>query len=241
MQDLSIQELELAILKAFSISGNSVNKYNLLGKPHMAGDLERFLKVEFSEDQRAEARVAFEELAQGEFIRPTLRDIMVPGDWYEITEKGRLALSHNALDELDEALRKIDPHLIDIRRGAWAALASNHPDSLRQAAHSGRELIDQMLKLGAPTEAVKAEPNFIPDATSRDAVTRRMRMKYLMSKHKGSVSNSDLAIAEKAEDLVIAIDDKLMGSAHARSVPQRTEIEDALTAAEIALRNILIG
>ncbi len=170
-----------------------------------------------------------------------MSDMMVPDDWLEITEKGRAALTRNALDELDEALVRIDPHLVEIRRGAWSALASNHPDSLRQAAHSGRELIDQTLKTGAPTADIKSQKDFVPDKSSKEGVTRRMRIRYLMAKHRGSVSDSDVEVAERAADLVGAIDNKLTATSHARSAPMKQEVGDALTSAEIALRNVLIS
>jgi len=51
-----------------------------------------------------------------------MSDLMIPDDWLCITEKGRQAIERNALDELDEALIKIDAHLVEIRRGAWSAL-----------------------------------------------------------------------------------------------------------------------
>jgi hypothetical protein len=136
-----------------------LSKYGVLGKPYTPGELETDweLNTTFSSDERNEARKALEELVAGDFIRPTMSDMMVPDDWLEITEKGRTALTRNALDELDEVLLVIDSHLVEIRRGAWSALASNHPDSLRQAAHSGRELIDQTLKAGAPNAEITSQ------------------------------------------------------------------------------------
>jgi hypothetical protein len=41
-------------------------------------------------------------------------------------------------------------------------------------------------------------------------------------------------------DLVTAIDNKLTAASHARSAPIDQEVRDALMAAEIALRNILV-
>lgn len=241
MKTLSNSDLKLLTLQIFGKSSQSKAKYDVLGKPYSPGDLERELNTILSSEERNRARKALEELIQGDFIRPTMADLMVPDDWLEITEKGRSALARNALDELDEALLKIDAHLIEIRRGAWSALASHHPDSLRQAAHSGRELIDQTLKTGAPNPEIISQAGFVPDKSSKDGVTRRMRIRYLMTKHRGRISESDVEVAERAGDLVSAIDTKLTASSHARSVPLDREVEDALTAAEIALRNVLTG
>ena len=155
------------------------------------------------------------------------------------TDAGRNALQRGTLDDLDAALSAINPHLVEIRRGAWAALSSGQPDSLRQAAHSGRELIDQTLKGGASDAEVRAQPGFVPDSSSKSGVTRRMRLKLLMRKYKGSVSESDLRIVEKSCDVVEATDAKLMAHSHARTAPSRDDVKDALNTAEAALRRIL--
>ena len=242
LQKLSNNELKMLILRIFAKSHQALSKYGVLGKPYAPGELEMDWQVggTFSSDERNQARKALEELVAGDFLRPTMSDLAVPDEWLEITEKGRAALARNALDELDEALISIDPHLVEIRRGAWSALASSHPDSLRQAAHSGRELIDQTLKTGAPNVAITAQKAFVPDKSSKDGVTRRMRIRHLMQKHRGSVSDSDIDVAERAADLVGAIDNKLTATSHARSVPIKQEVTDALTAAEIALRYVLV-
>jgi hypothetical protein len=242
MRNFSSSDFKLLMLRVFTRNHQALSKYGVLGKPYTPGELERDWEINttFSSDERNEARKALEELIGGDFIRPTMSDLAAPDDWLVITEKGRSALARNALDELDEALLKIDPHLVEIRRGAWSALASNHPDSLRQAAHSGRELIDQTLKTGAPSAEIASQNGFVRDKTSKDGVTRKMRIRYLMAKHRGSVSNSSVGVAEKAAVLVGAIDDKLTAASHARLAPTKQEVEDALTTAEIALRNVLI-
>jgi hypothetical protein len=242
MQPLSNSELKLLILRIFAKSHQALSKYGVLGKPYTPGELEMDWQVNsaFSSDERNQARRALEELIAGDFLRPTMSDLAAPDDWLEITEKGRSALTRNALDELDEALISIDPHLVEIRRGAWSALVSSHPDSLRQAAHSGRELIDQTLKTGAPNPVITSQKDFVPDKSSKDGVTRRMRIRHLMQKYRGSISDSDVNVAERAADLVGAIDNKLTATSHARSIPIKQEVADALTAAEIALRNVLV-
>lgn len=67
-----------------------------------------------------------------------------------------------------------------------------------------------------------------------------MRLMFLMQTHKSSVSDSDLIVVERACELVLAVDDKLKAQAHSRTAPAVAEVRDALVAAEIALRRILI-
>lgn len=235
----SHHDLQLAILKDFAKNRQAQHKYNFLGRSsYQKGSFELALQIEFSKDGRHRARRALEDLVSDGFLQTTMTDLVDPDNWLEITEKGLDALARGTLDSLDEALFKINAHLVEVRRGAWSALFSKQPDALRQAAHSGRELIDQTLKLGAPDEVIKATVGFVPDVSSNTGITRRMRVKYLMQSFNGSVSETNVAVAEKAADLVSAIDKKLMAMAHSRSIPEFQEVRDAITTAEIALRNI---
>ena len=238
--DLNLVSLKFAILKVLA-SVRHQHKYNLLGKSNAQGDLERHLGIQFEPGQRHLADVAFQELETAELIRPTYDDLISPGLWVEITDAGRTALDRGVLDSLDEALQKISPALEELRAGAWAAVVSRRPDSLRQASHSARELIDQTLKTGAPDAAVLAMPGFSPDANSRTGITRRHRLRYLMAAYHGDVSESQLRVVEEACDLVLAVDDRLMAIAHSRGAPVATEVKDSLNAAEIALRRLLVS
>jgi hypothetical protein len=143
-------------------------------------------------------------------------------------------------DELGLALRKLDPRLVEMRDGASAALLSRRPDSLRQAAHSARELIEQALNYAAPDAEVKAQPDFVPDTTSKTGVTRRMRLRRAMEKRGGCLSDNDLKVADAACALVLAVDDKLQALAHSRPRPREEDVRSALEAAEIALRLTLV-
>src|SRR3984957_4875481 len=139
---LGIDDFKIAILNAAqSAPSFGLNKFNLLGKPPAEGDLERNLGIRFDPDQRHLAFTAYEELQAAGLIRPTFSDLVSPENWIEITVAGREALKKNALDYLDLCLSSIAPSLVQIRRGAWAALSSKRPDSRRHAAQSGRELI----------------------------------------------------------------------------------------------------
>ena len=235
----TLRGLEKTILQVLSREKQQ-HKITLIGRPNQRGLLEQTLGTTFEGETRELADRAFEALKAKSFIRPTYRDLVNPEMWVEITPAGRDALERGALDALDSALQKICPHLVEVRAGAWEAVSSARADSLRQAAHSGRELIDQVLKEGAPDELVKNGPNFVANSSSSTGVTRRQRLRYLISRFKGSESTSALAIAEKASDLVIAVDDRLKGASHSRNIPSKQDIVDALHAAEIALRALLI-
>ncbi len=157
---LSISEfdIKMAILDMLSKT-KQANKFNMLGRGGR-GDLENHLKVSFTDREKAIAGMAFEQLKMDGLIGPTYKDIIDPENWLEITDAGRKAFNRRALDDLDEALRKIDPALCKLRHGAISASLSTQPDSIRQAAHSARELINQVLHILAPLDDIKQQPGF---------------------------------------------------------------------------------
>jgi hypothetical protein len=56
----------------------------------------------------------------------------------------------SVVDRLDEHLMSLDPGFVNMRRGAWDALASSNPDRCRHAAISHRELFRRVLQRLAP-------------------------------------------------------------------------------------------
>jgi Predicted pPIWI-associating nuclease len=245
---MTLRELKLAILEVAAKAKNA-HKINLIGRPYQAGDLERLLDCEFDGGERARAGQAFDQLRADGLLWPTYSDLADPENWVEITPQGREALSIRACealsiracDPLDRALAEIAPHLVEIRAGARAAASSRRPDALRQAAHSGRELIDQVLKEGAPDERVCACAWFQPNPNDRGSgITRKHRLKFLMETKRVNLSETDLNVAMKADELVLAVDKKLQALAHGRKSPSVRDLTDAITAAEIALSRILL-
>ena len=170
--NLTPRSIKFTILEAMSRERRE-HRFNLIGKGYNPGGIESALGVRFDPEQRHMAVVAFDELRAAGLIRPTYSDLIDPEAWVEITDSGRQALARRALDALDNALSRIAPSLVELREGAWAAVAAPRPDSLRQAAHSARELIDQALKIGARDEAIRSTSGFARDDTSRSGVTRR--------------------------------------------------------------------
>jgi Predicted pPIWI-associating nuclease len=237
--NLTVRFLKLTILEALS-SGQPEHKFNLIGRSSQPGGVESRLRIQFDPEHQQMAAVAFDELQASDFIRPTYSDLIDPERWVKITDSGQRALQRRTLDILDVALSRIASNLVELREGAWAAIATPRADSLRQAAHSTRELIDQTLKSGATDDVVRSMPGFIPDRSSRSGITRRHRLKYLMITNRGTVSDSDLKVAEQACDLALATDEKLKALAHSRASISVDDVKDALMAAEIALRKVLV-
>jgi Predicted pPIWI-associating nuclease len=239
-QGFSLLDLKHEILKVVGRSRpRAINKYNLMGRPPAKGELELALGRTLSDAERNRAYRAFDELKKTNHIKPTYTDLADPENWVVLTALGEKALTSGVLDDLDHALAQVAPHLMKLRRGAWSALRSGEPHSLEQAAHSARELVDQALKIGAPDEEVQSQSWYSPDPSSTSGVTRRMRLKLLMQKYAGELSETDLRVAEKASDFVLAVNEKLIALAHSRIEPNLDEVEAAITSAEIAMRSVL--
>lgn len=230
---------KFAVLQSFA-GFSPQHKTNLLGQRFQAGSLEAELEMSFTDDERALCSKAVEELKQSGFLRPTYNDISDPENWLEITENGRTALSQNVLDDLDVALRKINPSLCDLRYAASQRLLSDDPDAKRQAAQSARELIRQVLDIQAPSEAIKAQRGFQPSKDSKDGITRKMRIRYMIEKRPSGSSKSDVEIVEKACDLIEALHGKLSSEAHRDVRTPPADVKDLITETEIALRKLLL-
>ena len=240
MSQFTIMQLKFAILETFpknpSPSGYQ-NKFNILGRPYQWGSIEYKLQVQFSDEERALAGKAFDELKGAGLIRPTYRELMNPEDWVELTESGRQALESRALDELDRKLG--EPDLIEIRHGMWAALNSGQLDSYRQAAHSARELITKVLHKFAPSDEVKSSPGFKPDAEAKSGITRKQRLAHISKKKQAVSSKEDVAISEAMCEVVEKLYNKLSGKAHAKPSEVGNDLRDLFRAVETVLGRLL--
>jgi len=209
----SLREFKKTVLK--ELAGRKVNsqaqpahKTNLLGRPFQLGELERASGGSaFTPDERALADRAFEELKRDGYIRPTYSDLAAPEDWVEITDVGKSLLDRDLKDQIDTELEAISPHLVELRRGMWDATERDAPDAPRQAAHSARELIDQLLRTSPP-----------------ECTTRKQRFRHLM-KTRGAESQTNLEVLEANAELVEAEHKAMLKSAH---LPRSTAHKDVL-------------
>ncbi len=235
----SMERLKFSVLKSLSNS-SSQNKFNMLGRPDQGGSLESDLGMKFTDEERALAGIAIAQLKQSGHIQPTYKDITNPEDWLELTDKGQLALTQNALDELDVALSKIDPKLCELRHGATQSLLSGDPDAKRQASHSARELIRQVLEILAPSEEIKAHQEFQPSEHSKDGITRQMRIKFAIKKRRSGFSESDAEVIEATCKLIDSLYSKLSGEAHRDVRGQHGDIETLINLTETILKKLLL-
>ena len=96
---------------------------------------------------------------------------------------GMLAPETAISARLDMSLSQMGDRLVQARRGAWIAVRSNNPDKVRQAAHSMRELLREVLRQLAPDGAFSEEQ--IREEGHEGKVTRRMRVGHIAQGSRG--------------------------------------------------------
>lgn len=133
-------------------------------------------------------------------------------------------------------LKKISAHLADSYDAAWENLETNFSDPARGAAFLMREVITQILDFLAPKEAIKALPNFVPDPSAKDGVTRRHRLEYIAANRAKDNSNKELI-----ESSIKAFLDnyEALNDAHKRGSLDKDEVESFLFQADDLLNLVL--
>jgi hypothetical protein len=219
----SFLEFKFALLRCFNSAAQHQHRINVLGKRLTKGALEFELATQLTPAERALAAHALDDLLTDGFIRATYRDTIDPENWLEVTEAGKDALARGALDDLDVALASINPDFLEMRHGAWAALHSHNPDSIRQAAHSAREMFTQILDIEAPGEK------------------RPAQIKAVMRKRTGRVSKSGYAVVETQVEAAEALHRSLHAVAHARSsvAGMREKVRQSMQGFEVAIAYLL--
>jgi DNA-binding MarR family transcriptional regulator len=120
--------------------------------------------------------------------------------------------------QLDDVFRALGPNHIAMWHGSWAVLDSHSPDRIRQAAHSGRELLMQVLAELAPDSVFGVAE--IEKYGHQGTVTRKMRVKkILIGASESAVSWVD-AVAKALEETYR----RLVAASHDRGTyPRATE------------------
>ena len=225
--------------------GRHVHKMSILGYAFAGGGALLDLQLhELDPDERVLAGNAYDELREDGLIAPSYLDLSSPDDSCWITDNGRAMLARNLLDDLDEALEKIAPGLIDVRDGAHEAMHSSGPDSARHAAASGRELLDQVLHKMAPNDVVKSQPWWDRVSDADSGVSRQQRVRLALQKL-GRIrlmpsDREDQELEQVWERIKVAGRD-LESIKHRRGSTAALSAADAIHDVEIALKELLLG
>ena len=114
------------------------------------------------------------------------------------------------IEEIRTAFKSLGPRFLSMWDGAMETARSDNPDRLRQAAHSGRELINQSLAFLAPDDSFSQEA--IDQFGNDGKITRAMRIRKILG-HRSSKARWGVAI----EKGIITSVDTLTGISHYRS------------------------
>jgi hypothetical protein len=242
---LTKRAMKLLVLRAVSTATRQeVHKYNLLGRgeygDYALGDLERIVGSRFDRATRRLADEAFESLKSAGLLACTYSDNVNPEMWVTITDAGRTALVNSALDPLDDALHELGPYLVEMREGMHRAIESDQPDSARQAAHSARELLTQVLQIEAPNDEVRSQDWFVPNKEAHAGVTRKARARLALQKRYNYVDDADIDALDALICLVDASYRRLSGRAHDHKAPARSDVAATIADAERALAILLL-
>lgn len=116
--------------------------------------------------------------------------------------------------ELAEILNRFEPKYVYMLKGSETALRSTAVDNLSQAAHSMRDLFQQIVEDLAPADAVRQQPWFKPTPNAPGGVSRMSRLRYILY---GSGEMLDEREIERLDDAAERAKDSLdlaMARAH---------------------------
>jgi Predicted pPIWI-associating nuclease len=224
MSNATPHDIKKAILEI--LAAEKQHRFNIIGQTYQEGRIERRLQISFDNNDRTTANEAFDELKRDRYLQSTYSDIIDPENWVEITATGREFLERNLKDAIDLRLELIGIQLVELRRGMHDAIQRSSPDASRQAANSARELLDQLLKEGAPKELS----------------TRKERFRHMMGRWRqpSELSQTDLAIVDANWKVVEVELSKLLGTVHSREIPSKSEVSASISAVERILQ-LLFG
>lgn len=157
--------------------------------------------------------------ATSAYVDSVSRAIVAVQPHNEIPPKEAISISWKDRGrQVDYVFESLGANFDSMWKGSWMVLDGNSPDRIRQSAHSGRELIIQMLDTLAPDSAFSSEEIAMNGYQNR--VTRKMRINKIMGNNSRSASSL-------VSSLVTALDEMYSGLtavSHDHSIsPQATE------------------
>ena len=136
-----------------------------------------------------------------------------------------------ATPKVEVYLQPLGQYFVNIWEGAWQTLHSGNKDRHRQATHSGRELLMQVLAYLAPDNVFTKEDYARYNV---DKPTRKMRIKYIL----GGDCHSKVELINGMANTLDSMHDVLVGEAHRRDSEIR--LDDTIAGQLGALGNLLI-
>lgn len=153
------------------------------------------------------------------------------------------ALYHDATQhDLDDLLRWVTgrDELSERRREAWMTLERGTPESAAQACHSMRELLTHLLDTFSQNIEVKKAGWWQHDAQTRDGVSKRHKVKYLMICQSEAIVSEDLTKDLEAQiDRALELHNQAIKLAHHNQSASYGTARLVLTSFEEVTRTLL--
>ncbi len=159
---------------------------------------------------------------------------------FEVIKPEQISSRQAIFEELRQYLDVYDPKYGYMLVGSEEALHSQGVDHLSHAAHSMRDMFQQLIEQLAPSEAVKSQPWFISTPGAPGGVSRMSRLRYMLYGASADLDEDELQrLNEAAEQAKIALDVSI-ARAHDHD-PQLTkdEVELAIDHARFSLLEVL--
>jgi RNA-directed DNA polymerase len=142
--------------------------------------------------------------------------------------------------KLTPLLSEIDQYFENKRLGAWVTFNGTSPDRIAQATHSMREVLSQLLSRLAPDDVVTKAQWYV-EPTAGAKVTRKMRVRCILSTKTQPASKSTVEFIESLADITEQTYGQLSKEAHKHGTNAAAQAEVCLHTCELVLLLILMN
>lgn len=144
------------------------------------------------------------------------------------------------LTNLKQILRAYNPKYIHMLNGSEEALLNERADHLSQAAHSMRDLFQQLIEDLAPSDAVSSQPWFVATPEAPGGVSRKSRLRYMLYGTGKNLNEEELNHLDKVAEQAKRALDLSIARAHEHDVKlTRDEVKMAIDHARFSLLEVL--
>lgn len=159
---------------------------------------------------------------------------------FEVIKPAQISSRLKTFNKLGQILDAYDPKYVHMLKGSEEALYHEGTDHLSQAAHSMRDLFQQLIEHLAPSEVVKSQLWFVATSGAPGGVSRMSRLRYMLYGGGENLNEEELHQLDEAAERAKAALDVSIVRAHDHD-PQltRAEVELAIDHARFSLLEVL--
>jgi len=143
---------------------------------------------------------------------------------------------------IDQELRDIsgNDEFVERRKGAWSSYFVGDSESRKQACHSMREILTQLLDEFAKEDDVKRTPWWAWDTNAPRGVSKRQKLRFFVYGEKDSFDEEKISQIEQLIDLAYKAHSDVIAMAHGRIALDADPCRAALETLEDAMSMLLL-